>query len=85
MSYNIFIKSLQASVHGELSVRRGETVDVLEESSPSRWQVKNRMGGTGFVPTQLLEVVIKKKPKSKLARPSYGPMGVCTPCRISYY
>ena len=54
-------------------MRRGETVDVLEESSPSSWQVKNRMGGTGFVPTQLLEVVIKKKLKSKLARPS--PIG----------
>lgn len=52
-------------MYGEITVRRGETVDVLDESAGTKWQVKNKMGATGFVPVQTLEVVIKKKAKSK--------------------
>ena len=55
----------QASALGELSVRRGETVEVIEEVSPSRWQVRNKFGGTGQIPIQNAEVLQKKKSKGR--------------------
>ena len=60
--------SVQAATLGELSVNRGETVEVLEETTPTRWQVKNIYGGVGTIPAQLVEVIIKKKSTSELMR-----------------
>jgi hypothetical protein len=50
---------------GELTIHRGEMVEVLDELSPTQWQVKNRFGGVGIIPVPAVELVIKKKPKSK--------------------
>ena len=50
----------QASALEELSVHRGEKVEVLEDSR-NWWQVKNRLGGTGYVPSNMLEVIVKKQ------------------------
>lgn len=53
----------QASILGEISVRRGETVEIVEEVSTTRWQVRNKFGGTGHIPSQNAEILPKKKSK----------------------
>ena len=50
----------QASALEELTIRRGEKVEVIDDSR-KWWKVKNRFGSEGFVPSNLLEVVIYKK------------------------
>ena len=45
---------------------RGETVEVLEEQSPIQWQVKNKFGGIGIIPAQVVELVVRKKKSEEL-------------------
>lgn len=40
----------------ELTVHRGEKVEVLDDSR-KWWHVKNKLGGTGYVASNMLEVI----------------------------
>ena len=51
---------MQAAALEELSIHRGEKVEVLDDSK-NWWMVKNRFGTTGYLPCNLLEVVPPKK------------------------
>ena len=62
-----FTCHVQASAYGEVSVHRGEAVEVLDESGGTRWQVRNKFGATGLIPAQLLEVIHKKKSRGMSA------------------
>lgn len=53
----------QASALEELTVRRGEKVEVLDDSR-NWWHVKNKLGATGYVPLNMMEVVVKKQKNS---------------------
>lgn len=59
---------MQASALEELSVHRGEKVEVLDDSR-NWWQVKNRFGATGYVASNMLEVIVKRQ---KNVAPSGG-------------
>ena len=52
--------SLQASTLEEINIRRGERVEILNDSR-NWWLVKNYLGATGYLPSNLLEVIIPKK------------------------
>ena len=54
---------MQAAARGELSVHRGEAVDVLDDSSGAWWQVKNKFGAVGNAPAHMFEVIVKKTHK----------------------
>ena len=59
---------MQASSLEELSVHRGEKLEVLDDSR-NWWKVKNRFGATGYVASNMLEVLVKRQ---KNAAPSGG-------------
>jgi len=44
----------------ELTINRGEHVEVLDDSR-KWWRVKNRVGGHGYVPSNMLELLPSKK------------------------
>ena len=48
-------------------MRRGETLEVLEEGAGNFWLAKNRMGATGYVPVHSVEVIVRKKSKGVYA------------------
>ena len=64
----IFSTYTQASALEELSVHRGEKVEVLDDSR-NWWKVKNRFGATGYVASNMLEVIVKRQ---KNVAPSGG-------------
>ena len=56
----------KASALEELTIRRGEKVEIMEDSQ-NWWNVKNRLGGMGYVPSNMLEIVsTRRKSQSKL-------------------
>ena len=59
---------MQASSLEELSVHRGEKLEVLDDSR-NWWKVKNRLGATGYVASNMLEVLVKRQ---KNVAPSGG-------------
>ena len=59
---------MQASSLEELSVHRGEKIEVLDDSR-NWWKVKNRFGATGYVASNMLEVLVKRQ---KNVAPSGG-------------
>ena len=59
---------MQASSLEELSVHRGEKIEVLDDSR-NWWKVKNRFGATGYVASNMLEVLVKRQ---KNVTPSGG-------------
>ena len=54
---------MQAAALEELSVQRGERLEVLDDSL-KWWKVKNVYGATGYIPASMLEVQIPKAKKS---------------------
>ncbi len=42
-------------------MRRGETLEILEEPAGNFWLAKNRMGASGYVPVNTIEVISRKK------------------------
>ena len=66
----IALYNVQASALEELSVHRGEKVEVLDDSR-NWWQVKNKFGATGYVASNMLEVIVKRQ---KTVAPSGGKL-----------
>ena len=63
---------VQTTSPGELTVHRGETVEVLDESAGSKWQVKNKFGASGYVPAQVVDHIHRKKPKGEQINSKYS-------------
>ena len=86
--------TFKATAHGDLSVTRGEMVEVLDQSKHPRLLVRNRQGGTGYVDSSLLSSErtpspqqTHTPPKGMQQRAAIFTIATCilfTKCDLSY-
>jgi len=65
------IFSFEATNPQELTISRGERVEVLDDSR-KWWMVKSRVGGCGYVPSNMLELLPPKQSRDTTAARRQG-------------